>query len=75
MRTAHLTAITHSQDTAVPFPYARLIVGKRHCRVLISGSINSNATGIDIIPTDRTKIDSLRKYSDKKMLAIKCQKW
>jgi len=22
------------EETAVPFPYARLIVGKRHCRVL-----------------------------------------
>jgi len=33
----------------MPFPYARLIVGKRHCRVLIVGNINSDATGIDII--------------------------
>ncbi len=29
---------------------ARLIVGTRHCRVLISGNINSDATGIDISP-------------------------
>ena len=34
----------------MPFPYARLIVGTRHCRVLISGSINSDATGIDLTP-------------------------
>ncbi len=27
---------------------ARFIVGTRHCRVLISGYINSDATGIDI---------------------------
>ena len=26
------------EDTAVPFPYARLIVGTRHCRVLISAT-------------------------------------
>jgi hypothetical protein len=32
------------EDTAVPFPYATLIVGTRHCRVLISGNINSDAT-------------------------------
>jgi len=38
-----------TEDTAVPCPYARLIVGKRHCRVLILGYINSDATGIDII--------------------------
>ncbi len=36
------------EDTAVPFPYTRLIVGTRQCRVLISGNINSDATGIDI---------------------------
>ncbi|WP_333119340.1 MULTISPECIES: hypothetical protein [unclassified Microcoleus] len=40
-----------SEDTAVPFPYARLIVGTRHCRVLISGNINSDVTGIDINPS------------------------
>lgn len=28
---------------------ARLIVGKRHCRVLTLGNINSDATGFDII--------------------------
>ncbi|MEG4202383.1 hypothetical protein QUA20_00385 [Microcoleus sp. Pol7_A1] len=27
---------------------ARLIVGKRHCRILILGNINSHATGFDI---------------------------
>ncbi len=27
---------------------ARLIVGKRHCRVLIVGNVNSDATGFDI---------------------------
>ena len=32
----------------MPFPYVRLIVGTRQCRVLISGNINSDATGIDI---------------------------
>jgi hypothetical protein len=32
----------------VPCPYARLIVGTRHCRLLISGNINSDATEIDI---------------------------
>ena len=32
----------------MPFPYGRLIVGTRHCRVLISGNINSDAIGIDI---------------------------
>jgi hypothetical protein len=37
-----------SEETAVPFPYARLIVGTRHCHFLISGNINSDATGIDI---------------------------
>ena len=37
-----------SEDTAVPFPYPRLIVGTRHCRILISGNINSYATGINI---------------------------
>ena len=42
-----------SEDTAVPCPYARLIVGKRHCRVLILG-YNSDATGIDISPRPRT---------------------
>ncbi|MEG4577305.1 hypothetical protein QUA56_32230 [Microcoleus sp. N3A4] len=26
--------ITRNQETALPFPYARLIVGKRHCRFL-----------------------------------------
>ena len=31
------------EDTAVPFPYAKLIVGTRHCRVLIVGNINSDA--------------------------------
>ena len=36
-----------SEDTVVPFPYVRLIVGKRHCRVLILGYINSDSTGID----------------------------
>ena len=36
------------EETAVPFPYARLIVGTRHCRVLISGSINSDATGMEL---------------------------
>ncbi len=36
------------EDTAVPFPYGRLIVGTRHCRVLILGNINSDATGIEI---------------------------
>ena len=36
------------EDTAVPFPYGRLVVGTRHCRVLISGNINSDAIGIDI---------------------------
>ncbi len=35
------------EDTAVPCPYARLIVGKRHCRVL---AYHSGAAGIDIIP-------------------------
>ena len=34
----------------MPFPYARLIVGTRHCRVLISGNLNFYATGIDINP-------------------------
>gem|GEM_PF-5413887 len=28
----------------MPCPYARLIVGKRHCRVLISVNINSDVT-------------------------------
>ncbi len=37
-----------SEDTAVPFPYPRSIVGTRHCRILISGNINSYATGINI---------------------------
>ena len=32
----------------MPFPYVRLIVGTRHCRILISGNINSDATGIDL---------------------------
>ncbi len=32
----------------MPFPYARLIVGTRQCRVLMSGNINSDATGIDM---------------------------
>ena len=32
----------------MPFPYARFIVGTRQCRVLISGYINSDATGFDI---------------------------
>ena len=32
----------------MPFPYSRLIVGTRHCRVLIVGNINSDATGFDI---------------------------
>ena len=39
------------EETAVPFPYARLIVGTRHCRVLISSNINSDTTGIDITAT------------------------
>ena len=33
----------------MPCPYVRLIVGTRQCRVLISGNVNSDATGIDII--------------------------
>ncbi len=32
----------------MPCPYARLIVGTRHCRVLTLGNINSDATGIDM---------------------------
>ncbi|WP_333031858.1 MULTISPECIES: hypothetical protein [unclassified Microcoleus] len=28
---------------------ARLIVGKRHCRVLTVGNINSDVTGFDLI--------------------------
>ena len=32
----------------MPCPYARLIVGTRHCRALIVGNINSDATGFDI---------------------------
>ena len=32
--------------SAVSLP--RLIVGRRHCRVLISGYINSDATGFDM---------------------------
>ncbi len=42
----------------MPYPYARLIVGIRHCHVLISGNINSDATGIDI-----TAVNSLLLYS------------
>lgn len=34
---------------AVSLPIAGLTVGKRHCRVLISGNINSDASGFDII--------------------------
>ena len=30
---------------------ARLIVGKRHCRVLTVGNINSDATGFETIST------------------------
>jgi hypothetical protein len=33
----------------MPFPYARLIVGTRHCRLLILANINSDANGFDII--------------------------
>ena len=32
----------------MPFPYARSIIGKRHCRVLIAGNVNSDTTGIDM---------------------------
>ncbi len=32
----------------MPCPYARLIVGTRHCRVLV-GNINSDATGFCVI--------------------------
>ena len=42
------------EDTAVPCPYARLIVGTRHCRVLISGNINFDTNGIDITATRET---------------------
>jgi hypothetical protein len=35
------------EDTAVPF-LAPCIVGKRQCRILISGDINSDGTEIDI---------------------------
>ncbi len=37
-----------TEETVLPCPYARLIVGKRHCRLLIVGNINSDATGFDI---------------------------
>ena len=40
--------IVDIEDTAMPFPYAWLIVGTRQCRLLISGNINCNATGLDI---------------------------
>ncbi len=47
-----------SEDTALPCPYARLIVGTRHCRVLISGNINSDATGIDIIGNTKSGLET-----------------
>jgi hypothetical protein len=38
------TKVGHGSAVSLP----RLIVGKRQCRVLISGYINSDATGFDI---------------------------
>ncbi|MEG4064718.1 hypothetical protein [Microcoleus sp. SVA1_A1] len=48
-----------SEDTALPCPYARLIVGTRHCRVLISGNINSDVTGIDINLSLKAKVEQV----------------
>ena len=36
------------EDTTLPYPNAKLIVGIRHCRILISGNINFDATGMDL---------------------------
>ncbi len=33
----------------MPCPYRQIIVGKRHCRVLTVGNIDSDATGFDIM--------------------------
>ncbi len=33
----------------MPSPYARLMVGKRHCRLLAVSNINSEAIGFGII--------------------------
>jgi hypothetical protein len=38
----------HERRRHCRFLRARLIVGKRHCRLLISGNINSDATEIDM---------------------------
>ncbi len=38
----------HHQSSFSDITIARLIVGKRHCRLLISGNINSDATEIDM---------------------------
>ena len=38
--------ITQNEETAVPCPYARLIVGTRHCRLL---ACHSGAAGIDMV--------------------------
>ena len=38
--------ITQYEETAVPCPYARLIVGTRHCRLL---ACHSGAAGIDMV--------------------------
>ncbi len=42
-------ALRHdTEETAFGVSLPRLIVGKRHCRVLALGNINSDATGFDI---------------------------
>ena len=53
--------ITQNQDTAVPCPYARLIVGKRHCRVL---ACHSGAAGIDIRRPDSDTPKAVSLHND-----------